>query len=127
MQTELDMKDLYKALTITLSSSQKRLLYAISRAPTAHLYTNQFMTEFHLSRGGIESGLRRLIKLDLVGRESGIWQLQPPELRIWLKAVHENGPHAAESLRWAKFQPKRAGQVEESGRSENVNHDRRAG
>jgi len=119
---ETDMKYLYKALTATLSSSQQRLLQAISQAPTAHPYSSEYMTRCHLTRGGIASGLRRLTKLCLVGQENGKWQLEPPELRIWLEALHDRGPEAAESLRWAKVQPSWVRKLQERTLTQKEDH-----
>jgi hypothetical protein len=110
-----DLKYLYKALTITLSFSQKRLLNAICLEPTAHLYSKEYMSRHQLTRGGIRSGIRRLSYISLVGLEDGEWRLQPPQLRIWANALHIYGPEAAESLRWAVVQPEWVRNLEERG------------
>ena len=57
----IDLKYLYKGQPLTLSFSQRRLLNAISREPTAHLYAKEYMTRYQLTTGGIASGLRTLI------------------------------------------------------------------
>lgn len=102
---ETDLKYLFKSRTDTLSAAQRRLLIGICREPTAHLYGKEFMTRYHLTRGGVASALRRLKDRALVSFEDGRWQLQPTELRLWLNAVYEHGPQAAESLRWVTLKP----------------------
>jgi hypothetical protein len=98
---EMDLKYLYKGQTLSLSFSQRRLLNAISREPTAHLYSKEYMARYQLTSGGIASGLRTLIKRALADLEDGEWQVQPPEMRKWLKVLHEHGPVPAEEVRWA--------------------------
>lgn len=102
---KIDLKHLYKARVTNLSFSQRRLLYAISKEPTAHLYSREYMDRYQFTRGGVASGLRQLTKRALVGLEDGVWRVQPPEMRVWLKALHENRMAAAESLGWAALQP----------------------
>ncbi len=97
MQT--DLKHLLKGYNLT--TPQKRLLNAITREPTAHLYSKAFMTHHQLTRGMIASALRRLKSLNLVGQEDGVWQVQPPELQRWYKVVLEHGQFEAEGLRYA--------------------------
>ena len=100
-----DLKHLYKAVTLGLSSSQKRLLIAICREPTAHLYARTYMLRHDLTRGGVGSALLRLRTLNLAVHEDGEWRLNPPELRLWLGAVLASGPEAAEQFRWATLAP----------------------
>jgi hypothetical protein len=104
---ETDLKHLYKARITNLSFPQRRLLNAISREPTAHLYAKDYMARYQLTRGGIASGLRKLTERALVGQEDGEWRVQPPEMRLWLKTLHERGPAQAESLRWATINQKK--------------------
>lgn len=97
-----DFKHILKAFN--LSQSQKRLFNAITREPTGHLYAAAYMARHQLTRGGIASGLRRLIAFNVVSRgEDGIWQIQPPGLRQWWKVVLEGGSFEAEHLRFGDF------------------------
>jgi hypothetical protein len=96
----IDLKHLYKARTLTLSISQRRLLNAISKEPAAHLYSKEYMARHQLTSGGIASGLRTLMKRALVGLEDGEWRVQPPEMRKWLEVLHDRGPAVAENFRW---------------------------
>jgi hypothetical protein len=80
-----DLKYLLKGFH--LSRSQKRLFNSISREPTAHLYSQDYMARNQLTRGGVASALRRLRFLNLVVEENGVWQINPPEMRAWYKAL----------------------------------------
>lgn len=99
-----DLKYLLKNFGLT--NSQKRLLGAITREPSAHLYLQAYMTRHYLTRGGIASGLRRLKALNLVIQENGVWQTHPPELRKWYQAVMAPccSPEEIEKLRWAELE-----------------------
>ncbi len=100
MQT--DLKYLFKSFN--LSNSQKRLFNSISREPTAHLYSQDYMARNQLTRGGIGSALRRLKRLNLlVQEEDGVWQINPPEMRRWYKAVGES-LEIAEKLQFAELE-----------------------
>lgn len=96
-----DLKYLLKGFH--LSRPQKRLLNSISREPTAHLYSQDYMTRNQLTRGGIGSGLRRLKSLNLVVKEDGVWQINPPELRAWYKALDEDWD-LADKLRYVELE-----------------------
>jgi hypothetical protein len=97
---ETDLKYLLKGYHLSLS--QKRLFNSISREPTAHLYTRDYMSRNKLTRGGVTSALRRLKTLKLVIREDGVWQINPPELKAWYKAVMED-PDRGEKLRYVEL------------------------
>lgn len=97
----VDLKHLYAGRTINISFSQRRLLEAISRDPTAHLYSREYMARHGLTKGGLSSGLRTLKKRVLVGQEEDGWRVQPPEMKKWLEVLHEHGPAPAEAFRWA--------------------------
>ena len=96
----IDLKHLWKARITNLSPSQRRLLDAISRAPTAHLYAKEYKEAYGLTGWGIECGLRKLQERALVGLECGEWRVQPPEMRKWLEVLHDRGPAVAENFRW---------------------------
>jgi hypothetical protein len=99
MQT--DLKYLFKSFN--LSNSQKRLFNSISREPTAHLYSLDYMARNQLTRGGIGSALRKLKKLNLIVLENGVWQINPPEMRRWYEAVGK-GLEIAENLQFADLE-----------------------
>jgi hypothetical protein len=99
-----DLKHLYKTLTLNLSPSQIRLLKAIGKEPTAHVFSRSYMIRHHLTSGGVRSGIVRLVGLKLIDRENGVWQVQPTEMKLWLGEVLKNGSIAAESLRWVILQ-----------------------
>jgi hypothetical protein len=96
----IDLKHLWKARITNLSFSQRRLLEAISREPTAHLYSRKYRERHGLTGGGIECGLRKLQERALVGLDDGEWKVQPPEMRKWLEELHDRGPAQAENFRW---------------------------
>ena len=96
----IDLKHIWKARITNLSPSQRRLLNAIAREPTAHLYSKDYMARYQLTSGGIASGLRTLKKRALVGHEDREWRVQPPEMRKWLEVLHDRGPTPAENYRW---------------------------
>jgi Protein of unknown function (DUF2384) len=96
-----DLKYLFK--DFRLSNTQKRLFNSISREPTAHLYSQDYMIRNQLTRGGVASALRRLKALNLVAQEDGVWQISPPEMRAWYLAVGEN-PDLADKLRCVELE-----------------------
>jgi len=99
---EVDLKSLLKSFR--LSVPQKRLLNAICREPASHLYSTRYMVRHDLTRGGIDSALRRLRGLNLVAQEDGVWQIVPPELRKWYQAVMDCDWERAEDLRFAEME-----------------------
>jgi len=98
---EVDLKTLLKSFL--LSAPQKRLLKAICREPTSHLYSKSYMLRHDLTRGGIHSALKRLRNLNLVMLDNGIWRINPLELRIWYQAVMEQDWKRADDLRYAEL------------------------
>jgi predicted DNA-binding protein (UPF0251 family) len=123
---ETDLK--YFLKNFRLSNTQKRLLNAITREPTAHLYAGEYMIRHDLSRGRIGNALRRLKSFNLVSQEDGIWQVQPPELRRWWKVVLEYGQIEAQYLQFADISQSEAAKTIHSkflAFENNLNNDRK--
>jgi len=100
---QVDYKHLLKALRLT--PSQKRLLYALCRQPTAHVFAADFMTKHGLTSGGIRSALDKLDNLCLIKQDStGVWRLANPGMQAWLHLLlTTNDPEKAEHLRFGEW------------------------
>lgn len=96
---ETDLKALLQEYN--LSGQQKLLLNAITLEPTAHIFSRSYLERHRLSRGGVQSSLRKLMSVQLVAKENGVWQVQPPRMRRWYRLVLERGQAAAEDLRFS--------------------------
>lgn len=101
LTTDIDLKHLFKSAD--LSPCTKRLLYALAVESTAHIFSRRYMHRYHLSAGGIRSGLQRLHHLGFVSKERGVWEIQPRSLQLWLKSVRLDGPERAAGLRFASL------------------------
>jgi len=83
-----------------LSNAQKRLLNALTREPTSHLYSRAWQKRHYLTSGGTRSALRRLIRLQLIVEVEGTWRLADPGMEKWWKAVlgSPSGSDGAEAI-----------------------------
>ena len=100
---QVDYKHLLKALRLT--PSQKRLLYALCRQPTAHVFAADYMAKHRLTSGSIRSALDKLNNLYLIKRDSaGVWRLANPGMQAWLHLLlTTDDPEKAEHLRFGEW------------------------
>jgi len=98
-QSSVDYKTLIKAANLTFS--QKRLLYAICKEPTAHLYACEYQSKHQLTHGGTRSGIKKLLLHKLIARSAeGTWTLTSGGMQKWLAVVLQHGnSDCAETLR----------------------------
>ena len=75
----------FENIFINLTSHQKQLLKAIAKAQPANIFSNSFITNYHLgSQGGIQSSLVKLKKLDLVEQQNEGWKVVDSIFEKWL-------------------------------------------
>lgn len=100
---QVDYKHLLKALRLT--PSQKRLLYALCRQPTAHVFAADYMAKHGLTSGGIRSALDKLDNLCLIKQDlTGVWRLANPGMQDWLHLLlTTDDPEKAEHLRFGEW------------------------
>ena len=92
IQRFTDYKDLLKSRRLTMS--QKRLLHALCRQPTAQLFATDYMTKHGLTADGVRSALSKLDNYGLTKQDQDkIWQLANPGMQAWLHAVLTSSNH----------------------------------
>lgn len=86
-----DYKHLIKAAN--LSASRKRLLHALCKEPTEHLYSCAYMARHGLTRGGVRSGIKKLLTLNFIHETAGggVWMLKNDGMQAWLFVVLLHG------------------------------------
>lgn len=102
-----DYKHLIKAAN--LSVSQKRLLNALCKEPTEHPYSRYYMAGHSLTRGGVRSGIKKLLALNFIHKTvgDGVWMLKNDGMQAWLRVVLLHGnSEQSERLRFGHWTPK---------------------
>jgi hypothetical protein len=80
-----DYKNLLKAMRLTLN--QKKVLYAICKEPTSHIYSSHYMKEHNITAGGITVALRKLQRCELIVQDAEVWRMRNQGMQKWLYAV----------------------------------------
>lgn len=81
----IDYKNLLKSMQLTIN--QKKVLYAICKEPTAHIYSSHYMLMHKLTTGGITVALRKLQRCELIVQDAEVWRLRNQGMQKWLYAV----------------------------------------
>ncbi len=85
-----EQKAYYESLLTPLSIQQKRLFAAISKEPTANLFSVKYMYDHDLgSYGGVQGAFKKLLQLDYIEkRDDGIYYVVDPVFALWMRTRH---------------------------------------
>lgn len=87
-------KLVYETMLQVLSPNQIKLLSALAEQPTDRPYAAEYISFFNLgSIGGIQGAMKKLINLDYIEKDSGIFRAVDPVFGIWLRHLKGGGNH----------------------------------
>jgi len=75
----------YEAVIRGLTRGQTALLRAVAADPGDRILSREFMTRHHLSAGGIQSAIKKLVEQDLVEKHDDQWRVVDPVFGLWLR------------------------------------------
>lgn len=83
-----EQKTYYESLLAPLSIQQKKLFTAISKEPTANLFSVDYMFNHNLgSYGGVQGAFKKLLNLDYIEKQSdGRYHVVDPVFALWHSA-----------------------------------------
>ncbi len=83
-------RPVYEAMLQSLTPQQIRLLSSLSEEPAKSPYSSEYMARFGLgSIGGIQGAIKKLIEMDYVEKEDGVYRIVDPVFGIWLRHLRE--------------------------------------
>lgn len=74
----------YEAMVQGLTAGQTALLRALATSPDARILASDFIARHKLTVGGVQSAQKKLVKLDLIEKHEGGWQVVDPIFAAWL-------------------------------------------
>lgn len=79
-------RQVYETILDGLTQTQKNLLLALSSEPKAQIFSNEFLSRFHLgSASSVQRAFQGLIEKDILDKENDHVAFQDPFFPLWLQ------------------------------------------